>query len=79
MNQKIKDIALNVLHRNYPVSRLKVNKKFRRAIMCDNGIAYPLDRDHKLVIKNQLVKSLYSILSFEPTILISIVDGYLDN
>lgn len=72
-----KELALKILNRNYPVSRIKINKKFRRAIVCDNGIAYPLDKECLPIIKKQLIMSLYTCLGFEIEILNAIVEGYL--
>ena len=63
MNQFEANMMLKFLERNYPVSRVKDNMRFKRAIILDNGISYLLSDKHshiqlKLQL-NQILKTVF--------------------
>jgi len=60
---------LKFLERNYPISRLKHNGRFKRGIVLDNGEAFLLSStQHNNQLKYRLVEILMKVFSCdEPT------------
>ena len=62
MNNIDTDIMLKFLERNYPVTRVKVNMRFKRAIILDNGHSYLLsDENAHIQLRLQLIKILKTV------------------
>jgi len=63
MNEFEKHMMMKFLERNYPVSRVKDNMRFKRAIILDNGISYFLgDEQSHLQLRlqlNQILKTVF--------------------
>ncbi len=63
MNEFEKHMMMKFLERNYPVSRIKDNMRFKRAIILDNGISYLLgDEQSHLQLRlqlNQILKTVF--------------------
>jgi hypothetical protein len=73
-----KKLMLKFLESNYPVSRIKDNKKFKRAIIMDNGkIFYLSDLNNYNQLKHLIKETLRLIFCFDDAIINSIVDFYL--
>jgi hypothetical protein len=64
-----KDIFLNFLIRNYPIRRIKHNKKFKRAIILDKGFPRFLSDEYSVpLILIELIDILQEVFSCdEPT------------
>lgn len=60
INEFDKKLMLKFLERNYPVSRVKLNFHFKRAIVLDNGSAFILSDSGQI---NQLKFHLLDILT----------------
>lgn len=73
-----KRIMLKFLGRNYPVSRVKHNSRFRRAIILDSGSTYILgdsiDRDP---LKYELMGVLKTVFCFDEDIIRVVLDNFL--
>ena len=56
-------MMMKFLERNYPVSRIKDNMRFKRAIILDNGISYLLgDATSHIQLRlqlNQILKTVF--------------------
>ncbi len=62
-----KDLQLiqRYLNRNYPVERLKINGKFKRAIIFDNGRTYLLSNiKDKPYLKKEMVTAIETVFGF---------------
>lgn len=63
MNEFEKHMMMKFLERNYPVSRVKDNMRFKRAIILDNGISYLLGNEQShLQLRlqlNQILKTVF--------------------
>jgi hypothetical protein len=63
MNPIEKHMMMKFLERNYPVSRVKDNMRFKRAIILDNGTSYFLSDEHShLQLRlqlNQILKTVF--------------------
>ena len=55
-------MMIKFLERNYPVSRVKINMRFKRAIILDNGISYLLSDEHSHIqLRLQLSQILKTV------------------
>jgi hypothetical protein len=63
MNQLDTNMMMRFLERNYPVSRVKDNMRFKRAIILDNGTSYFLSDEHSHIQLrlqlNQILKTVF--------------------
>lgn len=73
-----KKLMLKFLEVNYPVSRIKDSKKFKRAIIMDNGKIYYLnDINNYKQLKFSIKEILKIIFCLDESIINSVVDIYL--
>lgn len=62
MNKTEYDMMMRFLQRNYPVFRVKDNKRFKRAIVSDNGVTYFLsDEQSHIHLKNYLIQVIKTV------------------
>ena len=62
MNDFETNIMMHFLKRNYPVIRMKDNKRFKRAIILDNGGTYFLSDEHSHIhLRNKLIQILKTV------------------
>lgn len=62
MNEFETNIMMRFLKRNYPVIRIKDNKRFKRAIILDSGSTYFLSDEHSHIhLRNQLIQILKTV------------------
>jgi len=62
MNEFDTKIMMSFLKRNYPVTRVKDNQRFKRAIILDNGSTYFLSDEHSHIhLRNQLIQILKTV------------------
>lgn len=81
INDTDKQMMFKFLQRNYPVSRFKVNVRFKRGILLDDGTIYFLnktDNINKSHIINLFTKILNKIFICDDTIAKNIVKTYLN-
>jgi hypothetical protein len=73
-----KQMVLDFLERNYPVSRVKHNMRFKRAITLDNGLSFFLsDKNSHIHLKLQLTEQLRLIFSYDENFLKEVIHNYL--
>lgn len=76
--EREKQMILKFLERNYPVTRIKVDMRFKRAIILDDGSAFLLgdgSQTHKLKFKLQ--ETIKKVFSSEDSISSAILDNFL--
>lgn len=60
------NMMLRFLERNYPISRIKTNMRFRRGIMLDDGQAYLLGDDIQfLSLQLRLMDVLFKVFNLD--------------
>jgi len=73
-----KNMAIKFLRRNYPVSRVKINNKFKRAIILNNGETYLLsDKNAHKELKEKLLTTLAMAFNFDETFSRNILNNFL--
>ena len=73
-----KKLILKFLERNYPVTRVKHNMRFRRAILLDNGQTFILgEQGSHAQLKFQLVDILRQIFNCDEIICRVVLDSFL--
>lgn len=73
-----KKLMLKFLELNYPVSRIKDNKKFKRAIIIDNGTIYYLNNtNNQKQLKIYIKEILKLIFCLDESTINSVLDIYL--
>jgi hypothetical protein len=73
-------IVLTFLERNYPVSRVKSNMRFKRAIILDNGTHFFLSEiNSRNTLKMALLVTLNTVFSYDIRFLKRIVDTFFLN
>jgi len=73
-----KNMLLKFLSRNFPVSRVKYNGRFRRAIMFDDGEAYLCsDQQRMVALKYKLIVVLKETFLSDDSICIAVLDNFL--
>ena len=75
---KTEEMMLNFLNRHYPVNRTKIDKRFKRTIILDNGGVYSLSDDiSKKEISNKLIIVLKKVFACDESICIKIVQIFI--
>jgi hypothetical protein len=72
-----KKLIKKFLESNYPVSRIKHNMKFRRAMILDDGSVFILGENNSQSLKYKLLESLKIVFNYEDTVLVPILDEFL--
>jgi hypothetical protein len=80
MNAEIdKQLMLKFLEKNYPISRVKHNNKFRRAIILDNGGTFVLgEESHHIQLRFQLIEVLKKVFSCDESITRAVLNNFLN-
>jgi len=77
-NEFEKKLMLKFLERNYPISRVKLNLRFKRAIVLDNGGAFILSEPSQVNhLKFNLVDVLTRVFSCEEATSRAVLDNFL--
>ena len=75
-----KQLMLKFLEKNYPISRVKHNNKFRRAIILDYGGIFVLgEPSHQIQLRHQLVEILKKVFSCEEAITRAVLNNFLNS
>lgn len=70
-------MILKFLERNYPVSRVKTNMRFKRAIILDNGNHFFLSEiNSRNTLKMALLETLNTVFSYDVRFLKKIIDTF---
>lgn len=73
-----KEIILKFLKRNYPISRIKQNMRFKRAIILENGKTYFLCEDgDKLNMKRDITETIKKIFPFDDKFIGSTINSFI--
>lgn len=76
-NEFEKKLMLKFLERNYPVSRVKLDMRFKRAIVLDNG-AYVLSVESQHIqLRFQLIEVLKKVFSCDEATSRAVLDNFL--
>lgn len=69
---------LKFLERNYPVARVKLNLRFKRAIVLDTGVSYVLSEPtHINLLRFNLAEILTKVFSCDEAISRAVLDNFL--
>jgi hypothetical protein len=75
---KDKEMVIKYLQRHYPVRRVRINNKFKRAILLNNGEAHQLNNKANYdFLKTYLIKTLILVFSFDEAFCRNIVNNFL--
>ena len=75
---KDKEMVLKYLQRHYPVCRVKIDNKFKRAITLNNGESYQLNNKANYnILKSHLIKMLNLVFSFDEAFCRNILNNFL--
>ena len=78
-NDREKRLMLRFLELNYPVSRVKVNGRFKRAIILENGVAFLLgDNSNLLRLEYNLFEILLLVFNCDEATARSVLYNYLN-
>lgn len=72
-----KQIMLKFLESNYPISRVKVDFKFKRAVVLEKGIYVLNDKSQKASLKIELIKILKKVFSCDEFLCAAIINNAL--
>ena len=73
-----KQLMLKFLTRNYPVSRIKHNMRFKRAIIFDDGSIYLLSDDSKhQLIKYKLLDTIKKVFACDDAFSKDVLNNFL--
>lgn len=61
LDKMYEDMIISFLQKNYPVSRIKVNGRFKRAIVLDDGAYFLSDSNSTKPLKTKLINTLKTI------------------
>lgn len=80
MNTEIdKQLMLKFLDKNYPISRVKHNNKFRRAIILDYGGTFVLGEvSHHIQLRHQLIEILKKVFSCDEALTRTVLNNFLN-
>lgn len=77
-NEQLKQMMLKFLERNYPISRVKYNKRFKRGIILDGGKIYIFnDRSLFIALQHELVDILCLVFYCDITISWTVLKTFL--
>lgn len=77
-NEFEKRLMLKFLERNYPVARVKLNLRFKRAIVLDTGVSYVLSEPtHINLLRFNLAEILTKVFSCDEAISRAVLDNFL--
>ena len=68
---------LKFLNANYPISRVKINFKFKRAIIVETKIFVLNDKSNRVLLKVELIKILKKVFSCDEKICSNITSEFL--
>jgi uncharacterized protein involved in cysteine biosynthesis len=77
MNTVNETLMFKFLHCNYPISRVKVNFKFKRAIILEKGVFVLSDKAARVFLKIELINILKKVFSCDEKTCASITSQFL--
>ncbi len=78
-NQKDKQLMIKFLEKNYPVSRIKYEQRFKRAIILDDGSIYGLsNEDSRIRLKYELMDKLRLVFDCDDIIISLVLNNFLN-
>lgn len=70
-------MMLKFLNKNYPVSRIKRNQRFKRGIIVENGTYAISDKRELVILQHALVKILMIVFSCDEIFGMMVVSSFL--
>jgi hypothetical protein len=67
LNKTDEEMIVKFLQRNYPVSRIKLNNRFKRAIVLDDGAYMLSDGNSARPLKTKLIATLKTVFDCDAT------------
>ena len=67
LNKTDEEMIIKFLQRNYPVSRIKLNNRFKRAIVLDDGAYMLSDGNSARPLKTKLIATLKTVFDCDAT------------
>lgn len=77
-NKKFEDLVTRFLQLNYPVSRVKVDRRFKRAIVLDDGVYFLSDANSSKLLKTKLIAILTKVFDLDPVICTKLINSSLN-
>lgn len=78
VTEKDFELIQKYLNRNYPIQRIKINGKFKRAILFDNGRTYLVSNPNdKPYLKKEMITAIETVFGFETEETKKFVSKYL--
>jgi len=78
INEFDKKLMLKFLERNYPISRLKFNGRFKRGIVLDNGEAFLVSTtQHNIQLKKRLIDILIKVFGCDEATSRAVLSNFL--
>lgn len=74
----MKGMMLDYLENAYPISRIKHEHKFRRAIVLDKGVYILGDHTNHIQLKNSLAQDLKIVFYCDDATAFAILDNFLN-
>ena len=78
IDDTIKNMMLKYLEIAFPVSRIKIDKKFRRAIVLENGIHLLGNCSSIMFLRNSLSEELKLVFNCDNATSFAILDNFLN-
>lgn len=73
-----KEMILKFLERNYPVSRIKTNMRFKRGIVLDDGVVYLLSSESQsLALQHKLFELIIKVFNCDDKTSKIVLDKFL--
>lgn len=73
-----KEFMIDFLERNYPVSKIKSNGRFKRGIVVDDGSYYLLgEPSHVIQLQSKLFQILNIVFSSKPSLNRTVLNSFL--
>ena len=78
LDNEYNDLIVKFLQRNYPVSRIKVNSRFKRAIVLDDGAYLLSDGESARPLKTKLIQTLKTVFDCDANTANSLISQALN-
>jgi len=78
IDKVMKRMMLDYLEMAFPISRVKYEHKFRRAIVLDKGVYVLGDESNHLLLRNSLSQELKFVFNCDDSTAFAILDNFLN-
>ncbi len=78
LDNEYNNLIVKFLQKNYPVSRIKVNSRFKRAIVLDDGAYLLSDGESARPLKTKLIQTLKTVFDCDTNTANSLISQALN-